>query len=128
MFDRLFNILRANLGNSTDADQGLNYRNIDEEYERYFKTEKQQPSQDFNFNYGHHNTTPLFSKEELEHYAALELKPGAAFPEIKAAYKSLMKKYHPDRFHNDPAKHKSALELAQKLNKAYDFFERKFNK
>ena len=65
---------------------------------------------------------------EAAYYAALELPANASFEEIKRAYKTLMKKYHPDRFHNEPQKKQFAEAVTQKLNEAYAYFERKHGK
>ncbi len=62
---------------------------------------------------------------EAAYYAALELPANASFDEIKRAYKTLMKKYHPDRFHNEPQKKQFAESVTQKLNEAYAYFEKK---
>ena len=61
------------------------------------------------------------SKQENDlarHYAALELSPDASLEEIKAAYKRLMKRYHPDKF-QDAEKKETATELVKRLNEAY---------
>jgi DnaJ-class molecular chaperone len=65
---------------------------------------------------------------EAGYYAALELPAGASFEDIKRAYKTLMKKYHPDRFHNEPQKKQFAEAVTQKLNEAYAYFEKKARK
>lgn len=49
-------------------------------------------------------------------YSVLGLKPGASDEEVKKAYKSLAKKYHPDVTGNDPA----AARKMQEINAAYD--------
>jgi len=52
-------------------------------------------------------------------YASLELEKGADIETVKAQYRKLIRRYHPDRHVGDPEKHAAALELAQKLTKAY---------
>ena len=52
----------------------------------------------------------------------------ASGEDIKRAYKTLMKKYHPDRFHNEPQKKQFAEAVTQKLNEAYAYFEKKHGK
>lgn len=54
-----------------------------------------------------------------QYYTNLEVEPGADLETIKRAYRRLMRKYHPDKHANDPAKHKAATELAQSLTRAY---------
>ena len=58
-------------------------------------------------------------KQLLQYYANLELDPGASLADIKAAYRELMKRYHPDKHARDDAKHRAATELAQQLTTAY---------
>jgi DnaJ-domain-containing protein 1 len=64
--------------------------------------------------------------QETKYYQALEIRPGASFDEIKAAYKKLVKKYHPDLFHNNPEKRRYAEIVTGQLNEAYAYFEQKF--
>lgn len=52
-------------------------------------------------------------------YANLELQPQAGFDEVKASYKRLLKKYHPDRFGDDAEKQALATELSARLNDSY---------
>ncbi|MGN0660070.1 MAG: J domain-containing protein [Emergencia sp.] len=52
-------------------------------------------------------------------YEVLGLKPGASEAEIKAAYKELVKKYHPDKYQNNPLAD-LAEEKMQEINEAYD--------
>ncbi len=65
---------------------------------------------------------------ETRFYRALELPAGASFDKIRQAYKSQMKKYHPDRFPNDPEKKKYAELVSQRLNEAYAYFESKYGR
>jgi len=52
-------------------------------------------------------------------YEVLGLKPGATEDEIKAAYRELVKKYHPDR-HQDNPLGDLAEEKMREINEAYD--------
>lgn len=52
-------------------------------------------------------------------YEVLGIKEGASEAEIKAAYKEMVKKYHPDRHHNNPLSD-LAEEKLQEINEAYD--------
>lgn len=65
---------------------------------------------------------------ETKYYEALEIQPGAEFEAIKAAYKNMVKKYHPDRFHQDAQKRRYAETVTQQLNEAYSYFEKKFGR
>ena len=52
-------------------------------------------------------------------YAILELGPGAPLEEVKAAYRDLMKVWHPDRFSKDPRLQEKALARTKSINEAY---------
>lgn len=52
-------------------------------------------------------------------YEVLGIKEGASPEEIKTAYKALVKKYHPDRYQNNPLAD-LAQEKLQQINEAYD--------
>lgn len=72
--------------------------------------------------------TPPPVDKEKGYFAALEIPPTTDFDKIRAAYKKLMKQYHPDRFHNQPEKQRAAEQISKKLNEAYDYFEKKYKK
>lgn len=63
-----------------------------------------------------------------EYYANLEIPEGSSFEEIRAAYRRMLKKYHPDVYHQSPEKRQIAEKISQQMNEAYRFFENKFNK
>lgn len=67
-------------------------------------------------------------QQEAKYFDALEIKPTRNFEEIKTAYKKAMKKYHPDRYAGDAEKQKIAQLISQKINEAYQYFEKKYNK
>ena len=56
-------------------------------------------------------------------YKTLELPVNSSQAEVKVAYRSLARKYHPDRFTGDPAKLKASEEYCKRLNVAYDFLK-----
>ncbi len=53
-------------------------------------------------------------------YQILGVNENASEEEIKSAYRKLVKKYHPDRFANDPAQQAAAAEKLKSVNAAYD--------
>ena len=53
-------------------------------------------------------------------YEVLGVTQNATDEEIKAAYRKLVKKYHPDRIANDPEKQSAASEKLKQVNAAYD--------
>ncbi len=131
MFDRIFNILKAELGDAFQSQTEKISKEDWELYEQHQKSKKKQEDQTFEQEFDNQfnqQTSWQQQQEERQYYAALELPAGATFEEVKAAYKRLIKQYHPDRFHNDIEKHKAAVEISQKLNIAYSYFEKKFGK
>lgn len=81
----------------------------------------------YNYGKGGGASNPSEEAEEKKHYETLEVSPSASFEEIKTAYKTAMKKYHPDKF-SDPDKKQYAENISRKINVAYDYFKKKFNK
>lgn len=53
-------------------------------------------------------------------YANLELPLGATLDEVRAAYRRLMRRYHPDKHHHDPARAEAAHQLSHQLREAYE--------
>lgn len=125
MFDRIFNILRANLGDIFQEQEENISKEDWELYEQYQKNKRQEEQKNYEQQF-HQSSSWQQQQEERQYYGVLELPYGASFEEIKVAYKRLIKQYHPDRFHNDPEKHKAAVEISQKLNVAFAYFEKKF--
>ena len=114
IFKRLHRIFSA------EIDSRLNSKN-ETSSSRYKNT-----NNDFNYNQeSSEGTSTQYSTQEEEYYANLELSPGASFEEIKKSYKRLLKQYHPDKFHNDD-RSKYAEQITQKLNEAYEYFEKKY--
>ncbi len=68
--------------------------------------------------YGSSNT-----RDELEalrkDYTNLEVPFGASFEEVRKSYKNLLRKYHPDKYANDPNKLKITTEITKKINESY---------
>lgn len=54
------------------------------------------------------------------YYANLELPVGASRAEVKAAYRRLIRDYHPDKHAQDPKRAQLANELSQRLRTAYE--------
>lgn len=55
-----------------------------------------------------------------EWYKVLDLQVGADMPQIKSAYRALMRKYHPDMHAGNPQKQKAATELSMRVTTAYN--------
>ncbi len=59
-----------------------------------------------------------------QYYDRLELPYGASWEEVKAQYRKLMRKYHPDLHAGNPAKLKAATEVSMGLTQAYNELEK----
>ena len=77
---------------------------------------------------------PLFDTEDVspdplaKYYANLEIPVGSDRATIKNAWKTQMKKYHPDLHGSDPKKKQIAEELTRQLNQAYRTLDSAFSK
>jgi DnaJ-domain-containing protein 1 len=61
-------------------------------------------------------------------YASLEVPQGSDFETVRRAYRTLMRKYHPDLHAGTPEKQRAANELTQRLTDAYKLLEKKLRK
>ena len=114
MLSRLFNVLRANINAGRPA------RNSAEpEYEYENKNQEQDGTQK------PEQVKDPVKLKELEYLSNLELKEGASFEQIKGSYKSLIRKYHPDKFHGNEQQRKVAEQVTSRLNEAFAYFEKK---
>lgn len=52
-------------------------------------------------------------------YQLLGLKPGASLPEVKKAYRKLVREWHPDQFADDPRRRAHAGAVLTEINLAY---------
>lgn len=60
-------------------------------------------------------------------YKTLNLQVGADLAEVKAAYRQLMRKYHPDMHAGNPQKQKAANELSMRVTTAYNGLQAHLN-
>ena len=58
-----------------------------------------------------------------KYYKVLDLPYGSDFDQVKAAYRKLMRKYHPDLHTQSPQKAKAATELSMQVTQAYNELE-----
>jgi DnaJ-domain-containing protein 1 len=65
-----------------------------------------------------HQKVSTEEAKRASYYRILELPNGAPLYNVKASYKRLMKKYHPDKFQNVEQK-AAATKLVKKLNEAH---------
>jgi DnaJ-class molecular chaperone len=52
-------------------------------------------------------------------YANLEVSFGASLAEVTRSYKTLLKRFHPDRYASDAEKQRLATEITQRINRSY---------
>ena len=114
-FNRLKNIIKSNINSDKDIDfadfdvsssSNVNYDSEKSDFEHEMSD---------------------FEKKEHDYYAILEVPYGSDFTAVKSSYRKLLKKYHPDLFHNDNVKYAKAQKLTEKINEAYTYFEKKFS-
>ena len=61
-----------------------------------------------------------YSEDLARHYQALDLPFGAPMGQVNKRWKTYLKKCHPDRYANDPAKQADATRLTQELTRAHE--------
>ncbi|SFC98361.1 DnaJ domain-containing protein [Flexibacter flexilis DSM 6793] len=133
LLDKIIKIIKSNIEAARQAarDYERPFRKFEEFEEKQQQKEQQQERQQYEQQRGQQqrqqSSNSTAQDKEAAYYAALELSKGADYAQIKAAYKRLMKQYHPDRFHGQPEKQKAAQQVSQKLNEAYEYFSKKFN-
>ncbi len=81
-----------------------------------------------NYEYDNYHYNQSFNEKIARFYAALEVPYNSDLNTVKKAYRKLMKKYHPDFYHNDSEKRKTATIISQKLTEAYDEIKKFLNK
>jgi DnaJ-domain-containing protein 1 len=71
------------------------------------------------------NPAKHLDPEFVSYYANLEIPYGADLATARKAWRSLLKKYHPDLHSNDLEKRRIAHELTQGLNRAFEELEKR---
>ena len=66
---------------------------------------------------------PLYPKELVDDLSVFGLKPPSKMEEVKKARNREIRKFHPDKFNNEPEKLETAKQIMQILNAAYDRLE-----
>lgn len=87
-------------------------------YEETFYQEQQYGNN--RYSYQNNTQDPLLA----QYYARLEVPYGSNLERVKKAYKTLLKKYHPDFYSHDAEKQKTATLITQKLSEAYQELEK----
>ena len=105
MIKRLFNIARSEFNDLVQKEKSVPLPEPD-----FFETHKEE------------------SDSLARFYANLEIPVGSDRETIKTAWKTQLKKYHPDLHGCDPEKKQIAEELTRKLNEAYRTLDSTFKK
>ena len=105
IFSRIYHILRARAGADSEPLAGGEWR----EFTRGESSHQGTPGED-----------PVLAR----FYANLEIPYGSDLATAKAAWKSMMKKYHPDRHSQDAEKREVANELCAELTRSYQELEK----
>ncbi len=133
-FGRLFNIARANVqqafGNLLERTEDR----LDDWEERVFGegTEDQERSRGQYRQEDHSQSRTQQSRphpggcpqQVVEDLGLFDLSPPSSLSEVKRARNREMKKFHSDRFVNDPAKFQTSKEIMQIYNAAFDRLRR----
>jgi DnaJ-domain-containing protein 1 len=114
---RLYRISKAYAGAAINRLHGKGY---DETAEAYKNNNIHQDNTGYVFQHYGKSIDPVLA----EYYANLELPYGAELDMVRASWKRLLKKYHPDIHSTDPEKKRIATLLTQKLNEAYRAIEK----
>jgi DnaJ-domain-containing protein 1 len=107
MIKRLFNIARAEFNDLVQKNKSTDTPDPD-----FFEVRQEESRSD----------------SLAKYYANLEIPVGSDRETIKAAWKTQMKKYHPDLHGSDPKKKQIAEELTRQLNEAYRTLDSAFLK
>tara|TARA_Y100000588_G_scaffold211751_1_gene225881 strand:- start:1251 stop:1631 length:381 start_codon:yes stop_codon:yes gene_type:complete len=122
LLERIYRILQANL----NAGSAMSYADIEEWLRKsgYGGNFNGYESESDGSTVAH--SVPL-NAELAGYYANLEISYGSDLETSRRAWKSLLKRYHPDLHAKDPAKRELAHQLTVQLTKAYQEIERHLN-
>ena len=126
LFKRFVNIVKSNINYSENWEIPKNQDIENFEYSDNVETKEEAEEYDFNkADLEDANDIPEENSAAKKYYEVLELPYGSDFQEVKKAYRRLLKKYHPDLFHGNIEKQKTAQKVTEEINEAYTYFERK---
>jgi DnaJ-domain-containing protein 1 len=84
-----------------------------------FNRESKKSSNDNEHSKAGNSTDQSKQRKIAQHYANLELPPGAPIEEVHKAWRKLILKYHPDRHAGDKARIERATRISQIINSSY---------
>ena len=124
IWNRVKRIVRSKLQNPDNPfATSKNKNNSDEDWKQYWDDADSGYKSTQENSSDHRPDAGLDSRQLAAHYKTLELENGASWDEVKASYRQLIKKYHPDKFGLDPEKQEAANNIMQGLNEAYAALE-----
>ncbi len=124
ILNRIYNIARSEVNARFRKDKSK--RTEIPEYDDLFKQSGQQSKQN-GATGGESRSSGRDPKLEAW-YGVLEIPYGSDLATVQKAWKSQLRKYHPDRHVNDPEKAKVAHEVTQQLNQAFAGLEKHLKK
>lgn len=74
-----------------------------------------------------YETLSAEERREMDYRANLQVDPDADLDTIRAAYRRLLRLYHPDLNAGDPEKQEIAEQITQRLNEAWDYLQTKLS-
>lgn len=97
-----------------------------EEYKKQNGYSKQEESKSYQKSYQSHSEQKQYSSGHARffsgnYYEVLGVAKNASYDEIKAAWKKLVKEYHPDLH---PQRQEEFTKIIQKINEAYEYFKK----
>ena len=126
-----FEILELNLAlnnklkQKREFEKKLNDLKFKQNFHQQKQRQKKQHEESYSSgNFNSKKRTTNYEEKITKYYANLEIPNGSNFETVKKAYRTLLKKYHPDFFHHDKEKQKTATLLTQKLTEAYEALEK----
>ncbi len=133
IFDRLKNVVKSYVMDFVEKGEqkfGMDPDLTDDEFEEWKREQysdyekKYRFDPDDDYSSSSRSSKPSAAKKKAQYFKDLELDATEDFDVIKKQYRKMMKKWHPDRFQNEPEKLKKAEKLTAKLNEAFAYFEK----
>jgi predicted alternative tryptophan synthase beta-subunit len=122
IFRRLYNITRSRIPKIT-RDKDHEYSSF-EEFDPLDKNSEQDAGSRAGTS-GQYQNVPQQVVEDLK---VFDLTPPSSLEEVKKRRNEEIKKYHSDRFINDPERFKTSTEIMQIYNAAYERLKEYYNK
>jgi DnaJ-domain-containing protein 1 len=117
ILSRLQSILRSHLESQLTGFWGRSPQKKSRRYQ--YETQSKFNNENESKNTNSRNDNSYQNTKFASYYAALEIPYGSDLNTIKAAWRRLQKKYHPDLYSQNPEKIKIAQEVTQGINEAY---------